>query len=1099
MRFDPRRMSPTIRVRVIGFVLLALVLATAARADDAVGTIRGRVIDSETAEPADAVKVTLILPATDGAAAREEVRTTDLNGEFEFKDAPPGSYTVKFTKSGYRASTMTNFTVQAGQENRADFPIPPLPPQATEEMPGFEEFVVEASPMEEILAASRMDSDELINTLSAAELSKFAASDVADALKFVPGVNVVEGQFAVIRGLEDRYSSTLYNSAVVPSPDPDSQSVQLDLFPSDVVTNLVVTKTFAPDHPSNSSGGAINILTNDYPESFEFKLSAGTGYNSNAKKNFLDFNSGSPMGTPIDGWDTLKSDYGFALAGRGELLEREVRYKAVGASEVKYEGAEGEVSGREPREAQTTFFPPPGQITESGDLAFGELSLSEGRFDLTESEKSDQQTGYVGLGFDFDTDGRHKLDGTLFYTEKKQKTVQLYENGFIEGYDYRILAEKQANGDEIQPDQEFDGFATPTSWIARSPRGVPDEPPSRGPLWSSSFMESESFDVKRDLVVYQFNGDHDIDVIDGLHLSWAANQARTTQHEISLGARFFYEPTDTTQIPTKFPVTVDALGPGKYYANSGIFSSSNDVEEKQNFARLDLDYEFAPLSALTLRLDTGVWYERATRDVGSSFLESSTVGGTSQYAIPGDTAEELGEKIFGSLDLTEEGEIAGLRASTSDAMRKLKAWNFGGKATLWDDLDLMAGARYESILIESNNDPFTGELAFDGSPGIFPTKYLFFDRFDNPARFEPAPIEGATFNDQLLGIDVPIDPETGLVDLVDEQQIRALIDGKISETRLLPAYGVTYRPLEGLNLRGAYSQTVARPSFREMGYYVSVEPGSDDLFVGNPQLVLSDVQSFDLRAEYVWGEVGDLAAISGFYKTIEKPIESIVVRDPQNAEGSSSALYRTFFNNPNLARLRGVEVEARKNLGFLGPDFAQYFSLGGNFTYIDARVDRTDAELARAGVFFGLKDGDRAKFTSYEKDRRLFGQPEWIANVDLAFDNPDWGTKVALVFFGISDVLDAAGTASIKPDGSVLSITLDRYYDSFTQLNLIASQSWPLGYVGGDVTLGANIKNLTDSTRRLIYDQDQTDSKVAQRSWKNGLDYSISLTYSLSF
>ena len=101
----------------------------------------------------------------------------------------------------------------------------------------------------EALEASRAESDELINTLSAEEFSKFAASDVADALKFVAGVNVVEGQFAIIRGLEDRYSSTLYNSAPIPSPDPDRQSVQLDLFASDIVSNLVVAKTFGPDLP----------------------------------------------------------------------------------------------------------------------------------------------------------------------------------------------------------------------------------------------------------------------------------------------------------------------------------------------------------------------------------------------------------------------------------------------------------------------------------------------------------------------------------------------------------------------------------------------------------------------------------------------------------------------------------------------------------------------------------------------------------------------------------------------------------------------------------------------------------------------------------
>jgi TonB-dependent receptor len=947
-----------------------------------------------------------------------------------------------------------------------------------------------------------MESDELLNTLNAAEFAKFAASDVADALKFVPGVNVVNGQFAIIRGLEDRYSSTLYNSAVVPSPDPNRQSVQLDLFPSDVVTNLVVSKTFAPDLPSNSSGGAINILTNEYPESFEFKLSGGSGFNSNARDDFLKFNGGSPMGTPTDGWNTAKNDYGFSLGGRTEFAEREVRYKFVGGSEVKYQTQKGSVSAREPAKAQTTFFPPPGQVTRSGDLAFGRLSLSEGSFDLNESERSDQQTGYTGLGFDLDPDGHHKIDATVFYTQKKQTAIQLYENGHIEGLDYGALAQATANGEEILPNSGyFEGVATNTAWIARSVRATPNDPISRGPLWSDNFAQSESFDVDRKLVVYQLNGDHTVDSIPGLHYSWAANTARTSQEETSLGARFFYEPNDATQIPDTFPVTVAALGPGRFYANDGLLSSGNSIRESQNFGRLDADYEMAVSTALTLRLDSGVWYERATRNVGSNYLESPLVGNSSQYAIAGDTALELGSTIFPTLNHTATGQLAGVRNSTTDGMRKLKAWNFGGKATAWDDLDLLAGARYESISIDSNNNPFTGEPALDGSPATFPTKYLFFDRLDNPARGEvnAAPPPGTTFNDEILGISVTPDPTTGFVDLPTAEEINGFINGSISETRLLPSLGFTYRALDGLNLRGAYSQTVARPSFREMGFYVSVEPGSDDLVVGNPQLQLSDVTSYDLRTEYVWGEVGDLAAISAFYKNIDKPIESIVVRDPQNFEGSSSALYRTFFNNPSRASLWGIELEARKNLGILGFDFAQYFSIGGNFTYIDATVDRTDAELARSKAFFPTVAGQQATFMSYQKSRRLFGQPEWIANVDVTFDDPDWGTKLTLAFFGISDILDAAGSAAIAPDGSVSSFTLDRYLDSYTQLNLIASQTWPIGIAGGDVTLKGNVKNLTNSTRRMIYDQDQTSSRIAQRTWKNGLDYSLSLTYSISF
>jgi hypothetical protein len=452
--------------------------------------------------------------------------------------------------------------------------------------------------------------------------------------------------------------------------------VQLDLFPSDIVTNLVVAKTFAPDLPSNSSGGSINILTNDYPESFEVKFSAGTGYNQNAINDYLEFESGTPMGKPESG-SHLESDFSFSIGGRGEFAEREIRYKAVGANEIDYDTAEGTVGAHEPKPARVRGNPP--LVTSDGDLSLEELSLSGGTFDSTVSEQSERLTGYLGLGFDFDTEARHRVDGSYFYTRARDKAVQLYENGYIEGFDYGVLADRQANGEPISPG-DFAGFATESSWL-RFVRETPDDPRSRGPLWSASFAESDSFDVERDLVVYQVNGDHTLDaLVDGLHLSWVANTARTTQDETALGTRFFFEPTDTSRIPTRFPVEVDALGSGAYYASSGILSSLNDIRERQDFLRIDADYQTTVTPWLSVRLDAGYWYERADRDVESSFLENALLGGSTQLAIAGATAEELGENIFDQLDHQPDGDLEGTVDTTSDSVRGIQAWDFGSSS-----------------------------------------------------------------------------------------------------------------------------------------------------------------------------------------------------------------------------------------------------------------------------------------------------------------------------------------------------------------------------------------------------------------------------------
>ena len=413
-------------------------------------------------------------------------------------------------------------------------------------------------------------------------------------------------------------------------------------------------------------------------------------------------------------------------------------------------------------------------------------------------------------------------------------------------------------------------------------------------------------------------------------------------------------------------------------------------------------------------MTSGLWYENSRRDVAANYLETpADLAGSSQFSITGATPVSLGTAVTPGM-LTTGDVFAGSRSTTNDSDREIFAFSFGAKATLWEKLDLLAGLRREHIQISSKNDPFIDEFNPDGSPRIFPSAYVFLDRPDNPLRtHEIAAPPGTVFNDQLLGIEVPIDPVTGFVDLTTEQQIRDLVNTEIDETKILPSAGITYRALEGLSLRAAYSQTVARPAFREIGFYVALESGSDDLILGNPQLGLSDVESWDVRAEYMWGDFGDLAAVSGFIKTIDDPIESIVLRNPTDAS-AASALYRTFFNNPNQADLWGLELEGRKALDFFGVDVLQYVSLAANFTYIDAQVDRSAAELQRSQEFFGVATGDEEKFSGLTESRRLFSQPEWIANADITFDHPDWGTRATLAFFGISDVLDAAGSGNTR-------------------------------------------------------------------------------------
>jgi hypothetical protein len=1089
------------------------------------GVVRGRVFDGEMGVPVRGVTVILIWPTpADGSEAHQEVRVTDADGAFSFSPVPAGKYTVSFVKSGYRASTMTDFAVQPAQINVADFPLPPLPPEGSDQVLQLEAFVVEAETVGQMMESIelREESDLQLNIMSAEDLSKFASSNVADALKRVAGVNVEGGEFAIIRGLEDRYSSTLFNSAVIPSPDPNRQSVQLDLIPSEVVSNLVVAKTFAPWLPSNSSGGSIDIVTSGYPsEAFTFKVKGDLGFNENALSRFLEYDPDQPTGTDNGGGTSvLGPEAGLFLGGTTELFGHSLRYKAIVDWQLAYATAEGWQETREPRRGEFAREGRPNQyVTAAGDLLFGEVSLSKGRFALTTSERAEQFTVFGGLGGDLDEAGNHQVDLSVFYTRKKQDIVESKQDGFLPGFDYDSVS---LDGEApFFPPACLQGCAVDGSFVA-SVRGAPDEEAARsGPVWFSSFMESRSFGRERDLLVTQLNGSDNFDaLIEGLSLTWAANYATTSQKDQDQSLRFVYEPSCANILPfdaancapVTIPVTVASVGDGLYAANTGRGTSfSNDVKEHQWFGRGDLTYARDLGETVSTELRLGGWYETAKRDVESQ--EDGLPLGEVYFEAP--TAVELGQLYFAPLP--DPLPI------TNESSRDIWAFATGAKFTFWEDFDVVGGMRLENLFIESINEPFTGAVE-GGIPTIFPARTLMWERRDNPTRPRETPTAPAftVFNDEILGAPVPIDDTTtvchkfdlitgqtdtrGCVDLDAESQ-EELLNGEINERKYLPAVALAWRPMAGLTLRGSWSQTVARPSFREMGYYISFEPGSDEPVIGNPQLQLSEVESIDGRVEYLFGET-DLVAFSLFKKYIQNPIEQILIKDP--GDFTDQGQYRTFFNNPNEANLFGLEVEFRKSLDFIpSGGFMDYFTVGGNYTYIDAKVDRTDVELQRTDAWFVscspddvpngrfcTRSGEGAKFTELSPSRRLFGQPEWIANADITFDQPDWGTRITLAFFAISDVLETAGGATfIDPGGFVRRLSLDRYIDSFYTLDLIVSQSWSPEFLRGELGFKFQVKNLTDSVRGRSYDPEATSETAYERRFRVGRNYKFAISY----
>lgn len=254
------------------------------------GTIRGRVSDAETGEAMFGTNV-VIKGTTTGT-------TTDFDGNFSIDNVDPGTYNLEASFISYEKKTITGVEVKDGEVTVIDF----LLGEASLEM---DEIVVEAKKVrntESAVITLQKKSSTILDGISSAQISKSGDSDAAAAVSRVTGVSVEGGKYVYIRGLSDRYSKTLLNGAELPGLDPNRNTVQMDLFPSNTLDNLIVYKTFSPDLPASFTGGLLNVVTKDFPEKFNLQFSTKLGYNTNSSfnKDFMTYDGGSLDGLGID-------------------------------------------------------------------------------------------------------------------------------------------------------------------------------------------------------------------------------------------------------------------------------------------------------------------------------------------------------------------------------------------------------------------------------------------------------------------------------------------------------------------------------------------------------------------------------------------------------------------------------------------------------------------------------------------------------------------------------------------------------------------------------------------------------------------------------
>jgi TonB-dependent receptor len=1009
------------------------------------GGIRGMVYDKEFDAPLAGAQVSI---AETGA----KVTATD-EGNYIFSEVPPGNYTLVFSKEGYSKQVAANVVVSGGQMADADASL-------SGEFTEMEEFVVQdlqiGGNSEEGLLNLRMESPALMDSVSSDLMSRAGAGDAAGALKLVAGATVQDGKYAVVRGLPDRYVNSQMNGVRLPTADPDKRAVQLDQFPAALIENIQVSKTFTPDQQGDASGGAVNVVLKSVPDEAVLSFKMGAGYNSQAtgNENFRTYRGG---GVNYWGLDDGLRDLPFNVEDAFAGVETRIaanKPPPTPADIARYEERERQVNRFSPVMGSETTTAPmnhnwsatAGNSWNKEDVTVGVLGTF---FYNNEFEHSENGTNDKRLGLpDQNTYGYHGTDTGDRYelydvTESKESVLWgglLGVGAKTENHEIGLTyMQTHSAEDSVLRMDDTRAFGL-------------------GLNSADSFFRSETLRyTERDASTLQLRGDHTVPFPDwhigsfltllNPKLDWTLARSDSTLWEPDMRSMLGYWTPDD-------PNNLAGNGTWTPYSDSGGYTGLRlwrDIGEESEQWQFNGKLPFEQWTGTEGFLKAGMfsdiverkydqdsfsyqhgpgwtpWTEYDGTFYGSSFTDIFGFDEATGYdGIDYDGTFPLYRRLHNEMpwQIVKSGQDADY-----EGLQELNAWYWMADIPLTSWLKATGGIRTEETLMKTQFKASDGES-------------LYFFKWSSG---------------QLSG---------GSVGSNEWSQA----DAKIEQTDILPALGFEFEPKKGLKFRGAYSKTVARPTFKEISPILQIDYLGSDQFVGNNNLNMSELKNYDLRVEYIPFD-GSFLSASWFYKEIIDPIEYVTVVIAQTP-------YIQPFNFPD-GTIEGYELEARQDFGYWH-EWLRGLQVRFNATFIESQVTVPEV-LPDTGVgLAGNPIGSQGQVISSSRDMR--GAPDYLLNVNLTYDIEKTGTQLNLFFTQKGDTLIAGEGVT---DGYFPNV----YEKEFGELNFGVSQK-----IGKNLKLSLMAKNILDPEIQTVYRSPYISTEEVKTSYTKGIGYSISLS-----
>jgi outer membrane receptor protein involved in Fe transport len=233
------------------------------------GIISGSVVDESSGSSLPGVNVTL--------KELKKTLTSDSDGKFIFRNIPVGIYELEFRFTGYETKAVSEVNVIANETTS-------ITASLNSQKNVLDEVVItrtkaKTESVKSLLIAQK-NSANVSDGISAETIKRTPDKNTSDVLKRISGASIQDNRFVIVRGLNDRYNAAFLNGAPLPSSESDRKAFSFDIFPSNMLDNLIITKTASPDLPGDFAGGVVQINTKSVPDKDFQTISIGTGYNT---------------------------------------------------------------------------------------------------------------------------------------------------------------------------------------------------------------------------------------------------------------------------------------------------------------------------------------------------------------------------------------------------------------------------------------------------------------------------------------------------------------------------------------------------------------------------------------------------------------------------------------------------------------------------------------------------------------------------------------------------------------------------------------------------------------------------------------------------